>query len=301
MMRSALLLVGATLISSQDMACFGLPADACVFAISGKNCSIAPARCNRIAAPCPTGYANIGCNASENCGAGTLWTNANSCSTCADMCFGHTSNASCMSDTNALSCSWTPASCYPNSPPPMIYRPCDHSSSAICLAEAGCSWIDFTSNICGMPTRTSSCVACNESRISLPIRSAVKNNEGKTCTFVAAPPYVTAFILTVHAYQQSSDLVNCPAVSAASGTDIVTLFDAVKAGFFSRGTVVISSESNASCVTPTSAPTGTPTPGTGTSTPTGTPTASGGTPPAANGASQVLVWSPVLLLSALLF
>jgi hypothetical protein len=90
--------------------------------------------------------------------------------------------------------------------------------------------MSFTETICGATTTTNFCNLCNSTVNPLNVRSAIRNNQGKTCTWTASTPYTTAYTLTLSDVGQNSDVTACPAFTAAAMDDETTLKNLVKSG-----------------------------------------------------------------------
>jgi len=167
--------------------------------------------------------------AGTQCATGMGVTDSKTCSTCRDTCANQLTNETCSAAANVPTCGWAVASCV-NGPTPQPARACSGTSRTTCTGETGCFWMSYTSTICGTPRTTLYCGLCNSTATPLNVRSAVKNNQGKTCTWTASTPYSTAYSLTINDVAQNSVVAECPAFAAVTADDEKNLKDIVAAG-----------------------------------------------------------------------
>ena len=212
----------AAVVSAQTTSCLSQMATNCTTA--GMNCADRPAYCYRSSATqCDTSLMTC---AGAACAAGTSVTDAKTCSKCADNCRSFTTNQTC---SDAGPCSWLAAGCT-NGPTPAVAQPCSGITRTTCTGEVGCFWMSYTSTICGGSTTNVYCRPCNATANPLNVRSAIRNNQGKTCTWTATTPYTTAYSISITDVGQSSDVASCPAFAAAGMDDETTLKNMIKSG-----------------------------------------------------------------------
>jgi len=186
--------------------CFNQPLNNCSFATSGLQCILIAGACLRSNMPCDTSSASV-CPGTD-CANGTFVTDGKSCSKCTDTCYqNYQDNSSCV---NAGGCRWSPPICANFAS--AIAPACDWLNQSGCVSEPGCFWISVSDTQCGVRTLSSSCSQCNASYGYAPIRSALYNNLGNTCSWSVLANFTAVFSLTVNAYSQASTL--CSAFTA---------------------------------------------------------------------------------------
>jgi len=217
-MMKAVLLFGASVAFGQTTNCFTQSTDNCTTA--GMNCVLTTPRCYRKlpmqnVTACDT--SSMTTCAGTQCAASTSVSDLQSCSKCADTCGALTTNATC-TDPNGATCAWAPAQCFPG-PTPSPAFPCSGTDSGKCTAESGCFWFSFSQTACGASTTYSNCIQCNSTVATLAVRSALKNNIGKKCSYTVVAPFTQATSYSILAAAQNSDVTMCPAFTAPSMID----------------------------------------------------------------------------------
>jgi len=222
----------AAVASAQTMFCSQQLASNCTTA--GMNCIDRAAYCQRrnlIDTTIPACATDMMTCAGTQCATGTGTMNTQTCSTCRDTCRNLMTNDTC--SASSPTCGWVIAGCQNGPTPAPAPLPCSGGTRALCTGETGCFWMSYTSTICGASTPTNYCKLCNSTNNPVNVRSAIKNNQGKTCTWTASTPYTTAYTLTILDVGQNSDVTSCPAMTAASMDDETTLKNIVASGIAS--------------------------------------------------------------------
>jgi len=246
-MIKALLIVGSSVAYGQ---CYSynnmdgtVNASMCVAA---NNCTVSTASCGRKTAAqngtaCDTSLMTC---ATAQCGVGTVVSDAKTCSKCTDTCKDFKDNATC---TDAVSgqCAWSRSYCV-DAPTPQPAGPC-MGSATTCTNEAGCMWVSYSENFCGV-ARTSMgmpgmCVSCNSTGIK-DVRSALKNLQGQTCKWAKGAGYAFDYSLTIGSVATSATM--CDITPANKANDEGALTTAAQKGTFS-GAVVFDTGATVTC------------------------------------------------------
>jgi len=209
-MMKALLVTGASVVFGQGTFCFQQPLTNC--STSGiPGCAEQKERCTRRlgATACDTASATA-CTTAM-CINGASVVDGKTCSKCVDNCGSKTDNATCFEAATMDQCVWVPKACGGFVFPP---QPCSGASSTACTGEPGCFWTSFNTNLCNVAKSTPGfCSQCNGTYAA--VRSALKNNIGKTCKWATTSTgfSTNAFTLSIGAAAQSA--TECPAFTAA--------------------------------------------------------------------------------------
>jgi len=229
-----LLVTGASVVFGQGTFCFQQPLTNC--STSGiPGCSEQKEYCARklTATACDTASATA-CTTAM-CINGPSVIDGKTCSKCVDNCISKVDNATCF-DASMDQCVWVPKACGGFVIPP---RPCAGTTSAACTGEANCFWTSFNTNLCNVAkSGTGLCSPCNGTYAA--VRSALKNNIGKTCKWATTSTgfSTNAFTLSIGAAAQSA--TDCPAFTAADkAVDEAALTKAAADKLFSFGLAAI--------------------------------------------------------------
>ena len=204
MMKALLAAAGVSLVTAQGTTCLGQNVDNCTATVlPGMPCAVYGGTCS---GSCDTSA--MTCNATAACSAtGTMVMNGKSCSKCASTCGTNTNNVTCFA-AMAGGCSWTPQFCYDA---PAMMR-CGGTTSATCIADAGCFWVTYQDNVCGTMATKSSCSPCDTGAFK-DIRSVLNNKKGMTCKWPMATGWTYAYSLNIMAVAQGANATACPAFS----------------------------------------------------------------------------------------
>lgn len=173
----------------------------------GRNYSSSVITCSTASKTCETG---VECMAMAN-----KPSNWQTCSTCADNCHTHT-QATC-SGTAGSACTWYEPSCQPILAPTQCGGA---TTNAACTAKSNCFWVGYKHTVCGVEMDGSACLPCNGTLFTAPIRSAIKNQVGSSCTFAKAAPYDASYTFRTVEYGQHG---MCTATTTTMGGDAQAL------------------------------------------------------------------------------
>lgn len=165
-----------------------------------NNCTVIPGQCRRTD-PCDAACSN------PECGNGTAVTNYTSCSTCADTCGRHQTNATCSA---TAVCEWAPASCTDINTPDLTE--CQGKTTASsCLSEL-CVWIELSETKCGAASPSAFCSPCNDTANAVfdnHVLSSLHGKVGQTCTWPKIGGFASDYVISIRNVTQNP---SCPAL-----------------------------------------------------------------------------------------
>jgi len=216
MIRTVLLAAAAAVTLGLD--CTLQPVDNCTAALG---CMTRDANCYRTGEACNT--TSTICSG-DGCSEGPVVVDSQSCSKCSAQCETFVTNATCPSSR----CAWAPARCV--SVPGPSSRPCADRTKAACVGGDSCLWVSYSNTLCGQSTTFSLCTQCNFTGFPSGYPSALKNNQGRSCTWPAVAPYTSSYSLTITDVAQTS---TCATFLGPRTEDASLLTSIAKTGFFS--------------------------------------------------------------------